>query len=61
VVPVYVGWHPACWGLIAAAGQQLSRAAPFIFHVGADLLIDIIITAYWNDASSAEQLATSID
>jgi ketosteroid isomerase-like protein len=43
------------WGLIAPAGRHYREPHLFIFHVGADLLIDSI-TAYWNDAGISQQL-----
>jgi len=43
------------WGLIIPAGKHYSEPHLFIFHVGADLLIDSI-TAYWNDAGISQQL-----
>jgi ketosteroid isomerase-like protein len=49
------GTQQLAWGLIAPAGRQYSEPHLFIFHVGADLLIDSI-TAYWNDASISQQL-----
>jgi ketosteroid isomerase-like protein len=43
------------WGLIAPAGKHYCEPHLFIFHVGADLLIDRI-TGYWNDAGISQQL-----
>ena len=43
------------WGLILPAGKHYSEPHLFIFHVGADLLIDSI-TGYWNDAGISQQL-----
>ena len=49
------------WGLIAPAGKHYCEPHLFIFHVGADLLIDRI-TAYWNDAGISQQLGhTEVD
>jgi hypothetical protein len=43
------------WGLIIPAGKHYSEPHLFVFHVGADLLIDSI-TGYWNDAGISQQL-----
>ena len=43
------------WGLVSPAGRSYREPHLFIFHVGADLLIDSI-TAYWNDAGISRQL-----
>jgi len=43
------------WGLVNPAGRHYSEPHLFIFHVGADQLIDSI-TAYWNDAGISQQL-----
>jgi hypothetical protein len=49
------GTQQLAWGLIAPAGKDYSEPHLFVFHVGADLLIDSI-TAYWNDAGISQQL-----
>jgi ketosteroid isomerase-like protein len=49
------GTQERAWGLITPAGYHYVEPHLFIFHVGADLLIDSI-TAYWNDASICRQL-----
>jgi hypothetical protein len=41
------GTQQLAWGLIAPAGRRYCEPHLFIFHVGADLLIDSI-TAYWS-------------
>jgi ketosteroid isomerase-like protein len=43
------------WGFITPAGKHYREPHLFIFHVGADLLIDRI-TGYWNDAGISQQL-----
>jgi hypothetical protein len=43
------------WAQIAPAGRHYSDPHLFIFHVGADLLIDAI-TAYWDNGSMTWQL-----
>ena len=49
------GTQQLAWGLIAPAGRHYCEPHLFIFHVGADLLIDSI-AAYWNDAGISQQL-----
>jgi ketosteroid isomerase-like protein len=49
------GTQQLAWGLIAPAGRHFLEPHLFIFHVGADLLIDSI-TAYWDDAGISQQL-----
>jgi ketosteroid isomerase-like protein len=49
------GTQQLAWGLIAPAGRHYCEPHLFIFHVGADLLIDSI-TAYWNDAGISRRL-----
>jgi len=49
------GTQQLAWGLIRPAGRHYREPHLFIFHVGADLLIDGI-TAYWNDAAISQQL-----
>lgn len=43
------------WALVAPAGKSYTDPHLFIFHVGADRLIDSI-TAYWDNGSMACQL-----
>jgi ketosteroid isomerase-like protein len=43
------------WGLTAPAGRHFSEPHLFVFHVGADRLIDSI-TAYWDNAGISRQL-----
>ena len=62
---IYPEWHSGtgkvprqawlAWGLVTPAGRHYCEPHLFIFHVGADLLIDGI-TAYWNDAGISQQL-----
>ena len=55
------GTQQLAWGLIAPAGRHYREPHLFIFHVGADLLIDDM-TAYWNDAAISQQLGhTEVD
>ena len=49
------GTQERAWGLITPAGRHYLEPHLFVFHVGADLLIDSI-TAYWNDAGISQQL-----
>ena len=49
------GTQQLAWGLITPVGKYFLEPHLFIFHVGADLLIDSI-TAYWDDAGIAQQL-----
>ena len=49
------GTQQLAWGLVTPAGRHYCEPHLFIFHVGADLLIDGI-TAYWNDAGISQQL-----
>ena len=49
------GTQQLAWGLITPAGRHYGEPHLFIFHLGADLLIDSI-TAYWNDAGISRQL-----
>ena len=50
------GTQQLAWGLIAPAGRHYREPHLFIFHIGADLLIDSI-AAYWNDAGISQQPA----
>lgn len=43
------------WAQITPAGKSYSDPHLFVFHVGADLLIDSI-TAYWDNGSMTRQL-----
>jgi ketosteroid isomerase-like protein len=52
------GTQQLAWGPIAPAGKYYLEPHLFIFHVGADLLIDSV-TAYWNEAGISQQLGHS--
>ena len=49
------GTQQLAWGMAVSMGKHYSEPHLFVFHVGADLLIDSI-TAYWDNAGINQQL-----
>jgi ketosteroid isomerase-like protein len=49
------GTQQLAWGMAVPAGRHFCEPHLFVFHVGADLLIDSI-TAYWDNAGINQQL-----